>query len=221
MKLFTYTIPVDDGAAPNPFGGYCTLTICKPAIRRTAKKGDWIAGFGSRNAPSGDLSGKLVYAMKITQVMTLKDYDANAPSHWPSKIPDIGSVDMSRRLGDCIYDFSVNPPKQRAGVHGSGNRETDLSGRNALISSLFYYFGRNAVSIPESLLPILHQTQGHKSSANDKYAGEFINWINSLNLEPGQLYGWPDFVVQWSSAQTCGCALRQSDGENDQEPTSA
>jgi len=56
-RLFSYTIPIDDGAAPNPFNGFCTLTICKPAIRRVARKGDWIAGLGSKNAPSGDLTG--------------------------------------------------------------------------------------------------------------------------------------------------------------------
>ena len=43
-RLFSYTIPIDDGAAPNPFHGMCTLAICKPGIRRVAKKGDWIAG---------------------------------------------------------------------------------------------------------------------------------------------------------------------------------
>ena len=77
--LFTYTIPVDDGAAPNPFRGLCSLAICKPGIRRTAKKGDWIAGLGSRTAPSGDLTGRLVYAMRIEEVLSLEEYDRRAP----------------------------------------------------------------------------------------------------------------------------------------------
>ena len=42
-KLYSYCLPYDDGAAPNPFWGTCTLVICKPAIRRTARVGDWIA----------------------------------------------------------------------------------------------------------------------------------------------------------------------------------
>jgi hypothetical protein len=45
--LFTYCIPYDDGAAPNPFWGLCTLAICKPSIRRVAKEGDWVVGTGS------------------------------------------------------------------------------------------------------------------------------------------------------------------------------
>jgi hypothetical protein len=47
-RLFSYTIPVDDGAAPNPFRGMCTLAICKPTIRRVAKKGDWVAAWDRR-----------------------------------------------------------------------------------------------------------------------------------------------------------------------------
>jgi len=38
--LYSYTVRYDDGAAPNPFNGMCTLAICKPAIRRTAAPGD-------------------------------------------------------------------------------------------------------------------------------------------------------------------------------------
>jgi Nucleotide modification associated domain 2 len=70
-RLFTYTIPMDDGAAPNPFHGMCSLAICKPSIRRVAREGDWVGGLGSRNAPSGDLGGRLVYAMLVQEVVTL------------------------------------------------------------------------------------------------------------------------------------------------------
>jgi hypothetical protein len=38
--FFTYCLRFDDGAAPNPYYGFCTLTICKPAIRRVAKPGE-------------------------------------------------------------------------------------------------------------------------------------------------------------------------------------
>lgn len=39
-SLFSYCIPVDDGAAPNPYWGICTLVICKPRIRLAADIGD-------------------------------------------------------------------------------------------------------------------------------------------------------------------------------------
>lgn len=31
-SLFTHAIPFDDGTAPNPFNGMCTLAVCKPVI---------------------------------------------------------------------------------------------------------------------------------------------------------------------------------------------
>lgn len=64
MKLYSYCIPVDDGAAPNPFWGTCTLTICKPKIRRVAQVGDWIVGVGSVNVGGDDYSGKLVVCLR-------------------------------------------------------------------------------------------------------------------------------------------------------------
>jgi len=217
MNLFTYTIPVDDGAAPNPFGGFCTLTICKPAIRRTAQAGDWIAGFGSRNAPSGDLSGRLVYAMRVTKVIPMKEYDRLASFLWPSKIPDVTSKDLTRRLGDCIYDFSTIPPTQRIGVHGPANVQVDLGGRNAFVSDHFFYFGSRAIVLPDQLRPILHETQGHKSLANTPYIRSFLDWIGSLHLEPGQLYGWPDYIVPWSNMEECACRSKRVEDEKGAE----
>lgn len=161
-RLFTYTIPVDDGAAPNPFHGMCSLAICKPVIRRAAKPDDWIAGLGSKNAPSGDLSGHLVYAMRVEEVISLREYDINASTHWPHRIPNVQSAVLQDRLGDCIYDFSSGTAVQREGVHGAGNVATDLRGKNVLISKDFYYFGSQARKLPDDLRPICHQTQGHR-----------------------------------------------------------
>ena len=215
-RLFTYTIPIDDGAAPNPFNGMCTLAICKPGIRRVAQKNDWVAGLGSKYAPSGDLSGRLVYAMRVEESISLRKYDERAADEWPHRLPNVRSLDLSQRLGDCIYDYSKWPPKQRQSVHGPENVETDLSGENALISTDFYYFGSRAISLPDELLPICHQTQGHRSDANAPYFKRFVEWIRGLGLTPGQLYGWPDFIVNWQGLSSCaGCSSRRLDGEGD------
>ena len=215
-RLFTYTIPVDDGAAPNPFRGMCSLAICKPGIRRVAKPDDWIAGLGSKNAPSGDLSGHLVYAMRVEKVLLLKDYDQQAASNWPHRIPKVQSADLSERLGDCIYDYSSGNAVQRSSVHGLGNEITDLAGLNVLISNDFYYFGNRAIPLPNCLLPICHQTQGHRSDSNAPYFDQFVSWLRSLNLSPGQMYGWPDFIVDWGTVSfRGGCTIRKIDDEND------
>ena len=145
-RLFTYIMPVDDGAAPNPFHGICTLAICKPVIRRTAEVGDWVVGLGSRRAPSGNLEKHVVYAMKVSMKMSLSAYDSFATRKLKGKIPRFNSANPTDWLGDCIYDFSRSPsnPRLRQGVHSNKNKRTDLSGKNALLSDCFYYFGSSA-----------------------------------------------------------------------------
>jgi hypothetical protein len=212
-RLFTYTIPCDDGAAPNPFNGMCTLAICKPGIRQAANRDDWIAGLGSVNAPSGDLSGHLVYAMRVEDVLTLEQYDRLAPTRWPHRIPNVSSLALQDRLGDCIYDFSSGSPVQRESVHNAGNVATDLSGRNVLISRDFYYFGSNAIELPGHLRPICHQTQGHKSNANAPYFDAFVAWIRSMAPAPGQLYGWPDRVLEWGQDSSCRTCRRPEEDD--------
>jgi hypothetical protein len=126
------------------------------------------------------------------------------------------SADLSERLGDCIYDYSGGAPFLRPGVHGPENVDTDLGGKNVLLSRDFYYFGSRALPLPDDLLPTCHQTQGHKSKANAPYFDRFVIWLRGLNLTPGQLYGWPDFIVDWADVAACGgCIIRQLDDEND------
>ena len=141
----------------NTFGGTCTLTICKPVIRRTADIGDWVIGTGSKNAKCNDgkihdLSQKIVYAMKVESIKSLQDYDPYCQTSLPDKIPDWSSTDWKRLVGDCIYDYSKSAvPTIRGKIHNESNRPTDLRGINALISNHFYYFGEKAVELPEGL----------------------------------------------------------------------
>lgn len=193
------------------------MAICKPGIRRVAQEDDWVAGLGSKNAPSGDLSGRLVYAMRVEEVLSLKEYDEQASARWPHRIPNVRSADLSERLGDCIYDYSRGTPFQRPSVHGPGNLKTDLSGQNVLISHDFYYFGHRATGLPDYLHPICHQTQGHRSDSNAPYLDQFVDWLRGLGLRAGEMYGWPDFVVDWASDASCGgCSARKLDGEKDE-----
>ena len=73
--LYSYVVRTDYGSAPNPFWGVCTLVICKPKIRRSAQVGDWIVGTGSANSPIGDIRGMMIYAMRVTDKMTMYEYE--------------------------------------------------------------------------------------------------------------------------------------------------
>lgn len=216
--LFSYVVRYDDGAAPNPYWGKCTLVICKPSIRRVAKKGDWIVGLGSKLNPSKiDYSGKIVYVMKVSEKMKMSAYDTNSSETLRNKIPVIpnGRVELKKdsyewrlRLGDSIYDFSKKGIPQRRGVHKRANRKTDLSGENALLSSKFVYFGENAEPIPKTLRGIIHRTQGHRSKRNAPYLSEFIKWWESRREEfaKNPVRGAPQLDVFASAKNLRACA---------------
>ncbi|MHA1335979.1 MAG: hypothetical protein ACTSPW_09525 [Promethearchaeota archaeon] len=179
--LYSYIVKHDRGAAPNPFYGICTLVICKPVIRRTAKEGDWIVGFGSKNSSLGDFSGKVIYAMKITKKISMEEYYLYCKNNYPEKIPDFSSGDYRRKMGDCIYEFSNNgKPILLKSIHTEKNMNADLGGKYALISNDFYYFGKNAEQIPEKLQPIIPKGRGHKSKSNAIYVNDFIDWIRQF-----------------------------------------
>jgi len=219
MKLYSYCLRYDDGAAPNPFWGICTLVVCKPKIRHSVNKGDWIVGLGSANSPIGDVSDCIVYAMKVTEKMIMREYDEYCRTSFQSKIPQWRNRnDYRLRVGDCIYDYSEGePPRIRWSVHDERNRKRDLGGEYAVLSNHFFYFGDQPVKLPGDLTPIIHSTQGHKSNANQTYLDEFIRWIESF--ESNKLYGEPQLKLELDPEEEVRskCAGRDlEDDENDE-----
>lgn len=187
-RLYSYCILNDAGAAPNPFWGVCTLNICKPVIRRNAKKGDWVVGTGSARY---GFENKVVYAMEITEIMTMHEYDIYCKAELPKKIPNWRGISYKERVGDCIYDYSIVPPRILKSVHNEGNRQRDLGGQFTLLSDHYYYFGDKPEPLPEHLFPIVQQGQGHKSSANQPYFEDFVDWILTQIKAKNRVYSEP------------------------------
>ncbi len=215
--LFSYCIRYDNGAAPNRFWGLCTLAICKPRIRQSANVGDWVVGTGSVVSPVGDVSGAVVYAMLVTQKMTMEGYDEFTQSELPGKIPLMDSDDPRRRSGDSIYDFSTLSPSLRPSVHRKKNQSTDLSGGWVLLSNHFFYFGDKPVVLPEALLGIVRQGQGHKSRSNMPYVDDFVRWIHSLGYPPAALIGEPQGWLRLNPQAPCGACATGRRQEADQK----
>ncbi|MCE7890298.1 MAG: hypothetical protein DYH12_11465 [Sorangiineae bacterium PRO1] len=190
-SIFSYCIPVDDGAAPNPFWGVCSLAICKPKIRKNAALHDWVVGTGSKNSPIGDISRSVVYAMRVTKRVTMRDYDRIARTELPGKLPDWDNSDFRRRVGDSIYDFSTTPATIRRSVHNERNRDRDLGGEYVLLSTHFYYFGDQPVLLPPDLRGIIKQGQGHRRVRDADVIDRFVGWIESLDLVRGEPIGGP------------------------------
>lgn len=228
-RLYSYVLRYDDGAAPNPFWGACTLTICKPAIRRTAQPGHWIVGMGSKkvrleDGSDVDFSGSIVYAMKVTQRMSLREYDAHCRQFLASKIPVWTSREWPLRVGDCIYDYARGDrPGLRDSVHPESQRDRDLRGENALLSDHFYYFGLQAQPLPEKLKEIVWQGQGHRVCEDAGLIEKFENWIGKFELN--KIYGDPQLRYWFDNASDeeirSACTKRDDNDDEDQESVDA
>lgn len=149
QRIFRYVVRYDAGTAPRPFGGMCSLAICKPKIRASAQVGDWIIGFRSKQ-PS-----HVVYAMQITEKLTLGEYwqDPRFEDRKPGKTPFPDNLYRPGRNG--ALEQVPNP------VHEQYDAAKDIRGRNVLLSSRYWYFGRDSVPIPTELIHLVHTTQGH------------------------------------------------------------
>ncbi|MDD2708640.1 MAG: hypothetical protein PHV34_11585 [Verrucomicrobiae bacterium] len=134
-KFYVYKMVCDNGGAPcvypqNSANAVLSLSICKPMIRSSACKGDWLFGFGGKK-----LGGRLIYIAEVDEVLKGGEYYRN-PKY------------MIRP--DCIY--------QKEGVNYSWKKGSDFhkNGSNidhdlgkfperkraiALLINNFRYFG--------------------------------------------------------------------------------
>lgn len=179
MKLYSYVITRDFGFAPNPYFNYCTLATCKPQIRKTAKIGDWIAGFGPANT---SLKGKLVVLMCVNEKISFDKY-------WNDTRFTIKKPSFNRSLkyayGDNIYHHINDAWFQNFSHHsladGSFNFENlnrDTSVDHVLIANEFFYFGNNAIEIPAKYDSLIHKGRAHKIT-EDAMVIEFIEHMRN------------------------------------------
>jgi hypothetical protein len=171
MRTYLYKLTSDRGGAPcapPPLPGEApllTLSICKPAIRRTAQPGDRILGITSHALATSDNYPLLavLYAARVTGALDPRDYYAQQ------------SPFLQRP--DCIYEFHQQNGRLfhagRTPLHNDpAYLPRDIGSypfyRNArtLLSSDFRYFGSAAVLIPPRLPMLLDIAedlgQGHR-----------------------------------------------------------
>src|SRR5215471_14836859 len=111
-RVFSYVVTHDTGFAPNPYGGILTLATCKPRIRATAQRGDWLLGTGS---VQGVGAGRVVYAACIAEVVPLEQYVID--TRFAVKYPAAGKESWQRH-GDNIYTcLSDGTWHQRRNIH--------------------------------------------------------------------------------------------------------
>ncbi|MDE0507684.1 MAG: hypothetical protein OXI17_03485 [Gammaproteobacteria bacterium] len=168
MRLFSYKLTVDTGFAPNPFGATLTLATCKPGIRKSKRKGDWIAGFTSKELNCDAVgSERLIYLMKVGEKLLFREYFND--ERFQDKIPNMNAKGALAKAGDNIYAplpaHRINAldaahfEQKRNPNHFQFNQRGDISGKYVLIADEFYYFGRNALELPDHLRPKIPRGQ--------------------------------------------------------------
>lgn len=185
MNIYAYIVPVDDGAAPNPYGGVCSLAICKPNLRKIAKIGDWIVGLSPEF--------KLIYTMKITTVKTMKEYDIYTKENLSTKIPDKTSKNIEKQMGDSVYDFSQDNVILRPSVHSRCTKEMDLAGKNVLLSTHFYYFGNKPKVLPKEFENIV-TLRVDFLELNLDLQTIFFDWLEKQKFEKNKIYSNPHII---------------------------
>ena len=184
MKIYSYVITNDAGFAPNPFGGFLTLATCKPKIRAKISPGDLLFGTGSAAIVGND---KLVYAAIVHKVETLQNYGES--EQYKIKIPSTRG-EWWRKHGDNIYFIVDDEWQWRRNIHHPITElAKDTSGENALICNVFWYFGRDAVSIPENLRAVVKRGPGSKITTDEKMVASIVEWLRGL---PNGVNGTPE-----------------------------
>ena len=200
MKLFSYVVALDDGFAPNPFFGICTLATCKPKIRKAAFIGDWIIGTGSKKK---DRRGYLIYAMCITEIMTFKEYWED--ERFRRKKPNLRGS-RKQVSGDNIYFKDDTGWRQQHSYHskkdGSSDpdhiqRDTKTTDR-VLISKTYAYWGGSGPEIPTRFRDYngydICAKRGHKCKFPEDLVNAFVAWFCSLDVS-----GCLDEPLDWST----------------------
>jgi hypothetical protein len=171
MKTYLYKLTSDRGGAPCaplPRAGadpLLTLSICKPAIRRTAQKGDRILGLTSHALAHSDgyPLNAIIYAAIVDDALDARDY-------FRPRSP-------FRSRPDCIYEFHQQngsiAHNGRTPLHADpaylsrdlGQYPFYKNGRT-LLARDFRYFGPEPVLIPERLHELYQLAeslgQGHR-----------------------------------------------------------
>ncbi len=75
MTLYAYIMTDDNGRAPNPSYGVCTLAYCMPMTRRAAQCGDYIVGLGGAEFRERKGGWHIIYAMKVQEKIAFITHD--------------------------------------------------------------------------------------------------------------------------------------------------
>ena len=210
MRPYAYVVTHDNGFAPNPFHGYCTLATCKPRIRKHAEIGDWIFGVGSTQ---NNQAGKLIYAMRVEEEMSFDEYWTDP--RFEQKKPNPNGAEEFRcgdnvyhrcpDSGDWIQEHSYH--SLNSGCPNPRFVENDTKPPRVLISEHFAYYGKSAIDIPDHITLYDDKDRftgfrGYRCHFPPPLERYIVEWLQDLTQSSG-IY---DIPTHWNSANRPSCA---------------
>ena len=184
MYLYSYVITRDYGFAPNPFWNICSLATCKPQIRERALMGDWVAGFGGANTA---ISHKMVFFMRVDEISTFDEYWEDP--RFLVKRPRFDG-NYQQCYGDNIYHHIGNEWMQENSHHSyvdginQNNLLHDTRIDRVLLSFYYWYFGENAIELPEEFAEAIAAGRPYKKLP-DNICANIVDWVG-CHYEMGQ-----------------------------------
>ena len=174
MKLCSHIIKNDTGLAPNPFHGYCTTAVCTPShMRANLKEGDWLVGISPKSEGS-----KLVYAMRISQRLSMNDYFHDR--QFESKKPKTNGNEIEQCGDNIYYQRGANWDRLPSPFHKSPRDFDKDKGCPVFISDHFYYFGDQRFTVPDDLKDITRVKRGISYNKHHPYlADKFVTWLEA------------------------------------------
>jgi hypothetical protein len=176
MKLVKYVMTSDKGLAPNPYFGVCSLALCTPNHRNARLDvGDWIVGHSSKAT-----GNKLIYAMRVTKVLTMPEYFSGFPAKRPN--PD---GDPIERCGDNLYDNSSGKWRRLpSACHNEVHAFVQDQGRPVFLSEGeegFWYFGGIDDPVtrgfPDLFPELIKDRQGISYIHDEQVIDRFVLWL--------------------------------------------
>lgn len=124
--------------------------------------------------------------MKVSEKMSFDDYWDDL--RFIKKRPKMNGS-KRQMYGDNIYHrTNINSPFVQEDSHHSlphGETNTlnynrDLTGKFVLVSKDFWYFGEEAIQIPEKFISIAKVIRGYKKTNSENFINEFSDWLNQF-----------------------------------------
>lgn len=146
--------------------------------------GDWVAGFGEANTA---ISHKMVFLMRVDEICTFDEYWEDP--RFLVKRPRFDG-NYQQCYGDNIYHHIGNEWMQENSHHSyvdginQNNLLHDTRIDRVLLSFYYWYFGENAIELPEEFAEAIAVGRPYKKLP-DNICANIVDWVG-CHYEMGQ-----------------------------------